>query len=73
VKPCAGLEVITNAADKAIGKLAREDMIVVCRSSNDIGKNASTDSLRRIPNFVESRKHSNIMIMNAPHRYNLIA
>jgi hypothetical protein len=37
-----------------------------------MGKNALTDGLRHISNFVESRRHTSIMIMNAPHKYDLI-
>jgi hypothetical protein len=72
VKPDTGLEVISKMGNKEIGKLTRKD-VVVCGGSNDIARNASTEGLRHISNFVENRRHTSIMILNAPHRYDLIA
>ena len=72
VKPGTGLEVITNTAKEEINKLTKEDVVIVCGGTNDIGKNASSNGLKPLSNFVESRKHTNIIIMSAPHRDDLI-
>ena len=51
--------------------MTKED-VIVCGSANDIGKNALSNGLKHLSNFVVSRKHTNIMIMSAPHSYDLI-
>jgi hypothetical protein len=38
MKPHTGLEVITNTANEETEKLTREDVVVVCGDSNDLGK-----------------------------------
>jgi hypothetical protein len=52
-------------------KLMTED-VVVWGGANDIRKHTSTDGLTHISNFVEHRRHTNTVIMNAPHRYDLV-
>jgi hypothetical protein len=64
--------VITNTANKQTVKLIREDVVVVWGGANDIRENASIDGLTHILNFVEHRRHTNTVIMNAPHRYDLV-
>jgi hypothetical protein len=73
VKPGTGLETITNTAREEIGNLTKEDVILMWGGSNDIGKNASPAGLKHISNFAKCMSHTNIMTMNAPHRYDLLA
>jgi hypothetical protein len=70
VKPGAGLEVVTNTA-KEISKLTKKDIIVVWGGANDIRKNASRDGFKHITDFVKNSSHTNIILMNAPHRHDL--
>jgi hypothetical protein len=69
VKPGAGLEVVTNSAKVEISKLTKKDIIVVWGGANDIRKNASRDGLKHITDFVKHSSHTNIILMNAPHRH----
>jgi hypothetical protein len=71
--PGSRLKSVTNAAKKEIATLTRDDVIVLWGGSNDIGKNESTKGLSHISNFVKNRGHTNIVIMNAPHRHDLNA
>jgi hypothetical protein len=71
-KPGTRLEVITDTASIEIDKLMREDIVFVWGGANDIRKNASTDGLKHISNFVEHRRHTNTVIMNSPQKYDLI-
>jgi hypothetical protein len=72
MKPGTRLEVITNMANKEIDRLTREYVVVVWGGANYIRKNASNDGFKHTSNFVEHRRLTNIVIMNAPHRYYLV-
>jgi hypothetical protein len=69
----AGLEVITDTARKEIDGLTKEDVVVVLGGTNNIAKNESEKGIVLISNFVKQRKHTNILIVNAPQRYDLAA
>ena len=73
VKPGPGLEVITNMTKKEISTLTKEDMIVIWGGANDIEKNETYNGLTHITNFVNSRKHTNILIVGALVRFGLLA
>ena len=40
--------------------------------SNDVGRNETKQGINWIQNFVETNKHTNIILMEVPHRYDLI-
>lgn len=67
------MEVITGMAKKEIGKLTKEDMVVVWGGANNIAKNESDNGLTYISNFVKQRRHMNIVTVSAPNRHNLLA
>jgi hypothetical protein len=71
VMPGSRLETITQLAKEEIDKLNNDDVIIISRGVNDINKNESTIGLRYIWNFVVNRKHTNILLMTAPHRHDL--
>jgi hypothetical protein len=72
VKSGAGMSVITNTAKEEINNLKSEEVVVVWGGSNDINRDNAKEALKYIGNFVEDRRKVNIVIMNAPHRYDLI-
>jgi len=49
-------------------ELMRADVAVLWGGANDIGKNASPDDLKHIPNFMQNRRHTNVLLMNVPIR-----
>ena len=47
-------------------------MVVAWGGSNDVGKNEAKHGIHQIQSFVETNKHTNIILMEVPHRYDLI-
>jgi 3-methyladenine DNA glycosylase AlkC len=52
---------------RIIATLTRDDVIVLWGAANDIGKNESSKDLSQISSFVRNRRHTSIVIKNAPH------
>ena len=71
VYPSSGLEVITNSAKKEITHMTKRDVVIVCGGANNINKNESIKGLKSVIQFVQNRSNTNVIIMNAPHRYDL--
>ena len=69
--PSSGLEVITNSAKKEITRMMKRDVVIVCGGVNNINKNGSIKGLKSVIQFVQNRSNTNVIIMNAPHRYDL--
>ena len=47
-------------------------MVIVWGGSKDVGKNETKQGIDRIQRFVETHKHTNIIIMEVSHRHDLI-
>ena len=62
---------ITNLANKELDKLTQEDLVVVCGGANNISKNNSMKGLSCATKFIQHRRHTNVLLINAPHRYDL--
>jgi hypothetical protein len=71
VKPGSSMKVVTDTARKEITTLTKEDMVVLWGGANDIAKNEANNSLTHITNFVKLRKHMNVLIVDAPTRFDL--
>jgi hypothetical protein len=71
VKPGTGLEEITNIARKETDGFTKKDMAVVWGGANNVAKNEPEKGLVDISNFVKQRKHTNIIKVSAPKRYDL--
>jgi hypothetical protein len=71
VNPGTGLEVITNSAKKEIDHLTQKDVVVVSGGANNVSKNESMKGLKCVTQFVQHRGNTNVIIMNAPHRFDL--
>ena len=71
VSPGAGLEVITNLANKELDHFTQEDLVVVCGGANNISKNYSMKGLSCVTKFIQHRRYTNVLLINAPHRYDL--
>ena len=72
VKPGAGTNILTKLVEKEVRSLTKNDVIVFCGGANDIGRNNSSKALHQITNFIAVNKHTNIILMAAPHRYDFI-
>jgi len=71
VHPSSGFKVITNSAKKEITNMTKRDVVIVCGGANNINKNESIKALKSVIQFVQNRSNTNMIIMNAPHRYDL--
>jgi hypothetical protein len=52
--------------------MSMDDAVVVCAGSKDISNNDAKEGLRNIINFVRRTSHTNIIVMEALHRYDLV-
>jgi hypothetical protein len=71
VKPGAKLQNITNNINPEMHKLTKRDVIVIWGGTNDIARNESKDGLTHLTKFVSQMKHTNILLVNVPIRYDL--
>ena len=67
VKPGSGIEKITDSANQDVSTLMKKDVVVVWGAANDIAKTALT----HISKFVELRKHTNVLLVDVPTRFDL--
>ena len=71
VKPNAGTKDILDN-EYGIGKLTNRDCVIVCGGKNDISKNNASDAVRNLVQFVKCHNNTNLMVISAPHRHDLI-
>jgi lysophospholipase L1-like esterase len=72
VKPGAGVDIIVTTANSDITSLTKNDVVIVCGGANDVAKNNAKMALIHISNFVKANNHTNIIVTNLPHRFDLI-
>jgi hypothetical protein len=58
-------------AKEEISQLSHEDVIVIYSGSNDYKLNEFSLTLHNIKNFIQTNKHTNIILINVPLRYDL--
>ena len=68
VKPGARARDVTNTN---VEELTNEDMVILWAGSNDISKNCGNEAIKNIASFANKYKETNIIAMEAPHRYDL--
>jgi hypothetical protein len=52
--------------------MSKDDIVIVCAGTNNISKNNAKEGIKNIVNFVKKPRHTNIIIMEAPHRHDLV-
>jgi lysophospholipase L1-like esterase len=72
VKPGAGAEILANSAMSEMVNLTKSDVIVFCGGSNDVSKNNANMALKHILSFVKANNNTNIILLSAPHRHDLM-
>ena len=55
-----------------VKQLSKQDVMIVWGGSRDVGKNESKQGINRLQGFVKTNKHTNIILMEVPHRYDLM-
>jgi hypothetical protein len=71
VKPSATLNYITSSETSELRKLSKSDVVVLCGGTLDIARNDSMQGLASISRFVENLDHTNVVVVDAPHRFDL--
>jgi hypothetical protein len=72
VKPGAGVDTLVTTANNAITSLTKNDAIIFCGGANDVEKNDVNMAIKQINKFVQLNNHTNIILTNLPHRFDLI-
>jgi hypothetical protein len=72
VIPGAQMKVITTTANEERKSLKSEDVLVIWGGSNNINKNNTREALSNLSECVKESKDANIVLINAPHRHDLI-
>jgi hypothetical protein len=72
VKPGAGANILVNSMKNKVRSLSKSDIVVFCGGENDVGRNKYSKALHQIMNFVTHSKHTNIILITAPQRYDLM-
>jgi len=73
MRPGSGMKVITELANQEITTLTKKDMVVVWGGANDIARNEANNALTHIINSVKSRKHTNVLLVSVPTRFDLLS
>jgi hypothetical protein len=71
VKPSATLSYITSSETSELMKLSKSDVVVLCGGTLDIARNDSMQGLASISRFVKILDHTNVVVVDAPHRFDL--
>jgi lysophospholipase L1-like esterase len=70
-KPGSSSNELKNTAKEVISQLPHEDVIIICCGTNDYEANEFSLTQRNITQFVQANKHTNIILLNVPFRYDL--
>ena len=73
VKPNATANHITSSVNSELRNLCKNDVVVLCGGSLDIARNDSMQGLASISQFVKNLGHTNVVVVDAPHRFDLEA
>ena len=68
----AGMKNIKDTASMKVQQITRKDVVVLWGGSNDIARNNSLVGLKNILKFLINANHTNLILLTAPHRHDLI-
>jgi hypothetical protein len=72
VKPSAGTDILVNPANNDIMSLQKSDVLIFCGGANSDGNKNSTKALQYSMDFIKTKNHTNIILVTAPPRYDLM-
>ena len=72
VKSGSGMQLIKETTRAEINQLTRKDVLVVWGGSNDIARNNSNKGIKNMLECVRTADNTNVIVMSAPPRYDLI-
>jgi len=70
-KPNATTEAITSPLHLSIDNLTKSDLIIFYGGTKDISSNESSKGLRSLIDFAQRTSNTNVLMLGAPHRYDL--
>jgi len=73
INPGSGMKGIMDTARVKLQKLTKKDVVVLWGGSNDIAKNNSPVGIKHVVDFLTKANHTNVILMSAPHRHDLIS
>jgi hypothetical protein len=73
VNPGSGMKYIKDTSKVKLQQLSKEDVVVLWGGTNDIAKNKSTVGMRHLLDFVINVTHTNVIVISAPHRHDLMS
>jgi len=71
-KPGAGADILANSVIREIKRLSKNDVVVFCGGAKHVGRNNSSKALHQITNFIVHCENTNIILIAAPPRYDLM-
>jgi hypothetical protein len=54
-----------------VKNISKSDVVVLCGGTLDVARNNTIKGLSSILQFVKNSDHMNVIIMDAPHRFDL--
>jgi len=70
-KPNADIETIPSPIHLKTGNLTKEDLIIFLGGTKDISRNEANKGLRSLRDFTQRTINTNLILLGAPHRYDL--
>ena len=71
VKPGSNSNMLCESLNETVSQRSQDDQLVICCGSNDFELNNFDSTFRNIRNCLATMKHSNIVILSVPFRYDL--
>ena len=68
----SGMKDIKESAKMKMAQLTRDDTVVLWVGSNDVARNNSVVGMKHILDLLINSTHTNVILLSAPHRYDLI-
>jgi hypothetical protein len=72
IKPGAQRKVISTTANEERKSLKSEDLLVIWGGTNNISKTNVREAVSNVSDLAQESKNTNIVLINAPHRHDLI-
>ena len=72
VKPNADTEIIMTTGKSESKNMAKNDVIILCGCAKNIGKYETYKGLSCISQFIRNKRYKKVIIMEAPHRFDLV-
>jgi hypothetical protein len=71
--PGAGMKHIKDTSRVKVQQLIKKDVVMLRVSYNDIARSNSTVCMKQLLEFVINANHTNVILISAPHRYDLMS